>query len=108
MTNQIGDYAVGIDIGGTNMVAAVITEQSAKVLSRASILTEPERGPDDGFYRLGNLIEQVCQEKAQHILSTHQPKVLPFKAEAELEYILRRYLGSEFSLESNQVEGITI
>ncbi|GAB4573416.1 MAG: ROK family protein [Anaerolineae bacterium] len=53
-------WAVGVDIGGTNMVAAVVSDRG-EVRSRASISTEPERGPDDGFRRLGDLIEQVCQ-----------------------------------------------
>ncbi len=43
------------------MVAAVLDTQSAAVLSRESIRTEAARGPADGFRRLGDLIEHVCQ-----------------------------------------------
>ena len=72
---------------------------------------QPDVFNRDGFdtwQEKGMSIEQVCREKALDILSTHQPKVLPAKIEAELERIMRRFLGPEFSLEGNQKEGITI
>jgi glucokinase len=51
-----------MDIGGTNIVAAVVASQDAHVLSRASIPTEPERGPDVGIRRVGDLIAQVIRD----------------------------------------------
>lgn len=62
MTEHHSQYAVGVDIGGTNMVAAVVAVADGQVYSRATIPTEPKRGPEDGFRRLGNLIEAVCAE----------------------------------------------
>lgn len=53
---------VGVDIGGTNIVAAMIDSRDAEVVSRRTIPTEAQRGPLDGFDRLGNLIESIIQE----------------------------------------------
>lgn len=72
---------------------------------------QPEIFNRDGYdtwQEKGKSIEQVCREKAVDILSTHQPKALPAKVEAELENILRRYLGPEFNLEASQKEYINI
>ena len=44
-------------------------------------------------------IESQCRQKAHHILNTHQPERLPPSVESEIERILRRYMGAEFSLE---------
>ncbi len=54
--------AAGVDIGGTNMVAALVHTTTAEVVIRASIPTEPRRGPEDGFRRLGDLIARLCAE----------------------------------------------
>jgi trimethylamine--corrinoid protein Co-methyltransferase len=43
-------------------------------------------------------IEDKCQRKAEQILSQHQPQPLPSAVEADIERILRRYMGNEFSL----------
>ena len=47
----------------------------------------------------GESIEQICRQKAQDILATHQPERLPAQVEAELERVLRRFLGSDFGFE---------
>ncbi len=47
----------------------------------------------------GKSIEQVCRHKAQDILAHHQPPALPAEVEAELERIVRRYLGPSFHFE---------
>ncbi|MBL7062764.1 MAG: trimethylamine methyltransferase family protein [Anaerolineae bacterium] len=44
----------------------------------------------------GETIEQVCRRKAQDIMAQHRPPPLPAGVEAELERIVRRYLGPEF------------
>jgi trimethylamine--corrinoid protein Co-methyltransferase len=41
-------------------------------------------------------IEQVCRRKAQDILAQHRPPPLPAEVEAEMERIVRRYLGADF------------
>jgi len=47
----------------------------------------------------GETVEQICRRKAQDILAHHQPPPLPAAVEAELERIVRRYLGAEFRFE---------
>ncbi len=44
------------------MVAAVIASASGTLLSRASIPTEAQRGPEDGLRRIAGLIERVIGE----------------------------------------------
>ena len=44
----------------------------------------------------GETIEQICRRKALEILDEHQPPQLPAGVEAELERIIRRYLGTDF------------
>jgi trimethylamine--corrinoid protein Co-methyltransferase len=52
----------------------------------------------EGWQAKRDNIEQVCQRKAQDILAQHQPPPLPANVEAELERIVRRYVGAEFHL----------
>jgi trimethylamine--corrinoid protein Co-methyltransferase len=47
----------------------------------------------------GETLEQTCQHRAQDILEQHQPARLTAGVEAELERILRRFLGPEFHFE---------
>ncbi len=44
-------------------------------------------------------IEQICRHKAQDILAQHRPPPLSAKVEAELERIVRCYLGPDFHFE---------
>ena len=44
----------------------------------------------------GESIAQVCRHKAQDLLAQHKPPPLPAGVEAELERIVRRYLGPDF------------
>jgi trimethylamine:corrinoid methyltransferase-like protein len=46
----------------------------------------------------GETIEQVCRRKAHDVLAHEHLPRLPAKVEAELERIVRRYLGSSFHL----------
>jgi len=54
----------------------------------------------------GTTIESLCRQKARDILASHQPEPLPAKVEAELELILRRYAGTDFSLDGKKNEVI--
>jgi glucokinase len=54
-------YAVGLDIGGTNMVAGVIAGSDGRVVNRRSIPTDSIRGSDVGLNRIAGLIEYVLQ-----------------------------------------------
>jgi trimethylamine:corrinoid methyltransferase-like protein len=47
-------------------------------------------------------IESLCRQKAQDILANHQAVPLSAEVEAEIERILRRYLGSEFHLDHEE------
>jgi len=44
--------------------------------------------------------EGICRRKAQAILAQHRSPPLPAKVEAEIERILRRYLGPNFHFEA--------
>ncbi|MFC1996385.1 trimethylamine methyltransferase family protein [Chloroflexota bacterium] len=46
----------------------------------------------DTWKEKGETIEQICQDKAQEIVSNHHPQPLPVDIEAELERIIRRLL----------------
>ncbi len=46
----------------------------------------------------GETIEDICRRKAEDILANHQPPSLPAEVEAELERILKRFMGAEFHL----------
>jgi trimethylamine--corrinoid protein Co-methyltransferase len=48
----------------------------------------------------GETIEDICRRKAQDLLANHQPPSLPAAVEAEMERIVRRYLGPEFRFEA--------
>ena len=50
----------------------------------------------------GTTIESLCRQKAKDILENHQPAALPAKIEAEIEHILRRYLGPEFHFDHEE------
>jgi trimethylamine--corrinoid protein Co-methyltransferase len=47
----------------------------------------------------GETIEDHCRQKARDVLAQHEPARLPADVEAELERIVRRYLGSDFHFE---------
>ena len=48
----------------------------------------------------GETIEQICQRKAQDILADRRPPPLPAAVEAEMERIIRGYLGPDFHFDS--------
>jgi glucokinase len=55
-------YAIGVDIGGTNMSAAVMNRENSAVLYKETIETRAAQGPEDGMKRLGDLISRVMQQ----------------------------------------------
>jgi trimethylamine:corrinoid methyltransferase-like protein len=44
----------------------------------------------------GDTIEDNCRRKTMDILAEYRPPPLPASVEAELEHVIRRYLGSDF------------
>ena len=49
-------------------------------------------------------IEGACRHKAMEILNNHEPEGLSATTLAELEYILRQFLGAEFNLNVEKVK----
>jgi glucokinase len=54
----------GIDIGGTKIAAAVVTDEG-KVLGREGVPTEAERGFADGLRRIAGLLDRVLARAAR-------------------------------------------
>ena len=59
--SQYTGTAVGLDIGGTNLVAGVIAGEDGRLLSRHSIPSESRRGARDGLERIAGLISHVIE-----------------------------------------------
>jgi len=55
-------FVVGLDIGGTSIVAGVLASQDAQIKSRKSIPTESSKGNADGLRRITELIQTVIEE----------------------------------------------
>ena len=55
-------FAVGVDIGGTNTVAAIVKTTTAEVIAHTSIRTEAQLGHADSFRRLDAAINRLCDE----------------------------------------------
>ena len=47
----------------------------------------------------GETIEQICQYKAQDIIANHKPAPLTAEVEAEIERVVRRYVGPDFGFD---------
>ncbi|MBA3872518.1 MAG: ROK family protein [Anaerolineae bacterium] len=62
MDAQKPSVAIGVDIGGTNMSAAVVDTQTGHILSRETIETLASQGPEDGMRRLCDLIRHVLSQ----------------------------------------------
>ena len=56
-------YIVGIDLGGTNVKAGIVEAASGKVLCSKSIKTLSERGFEDAFDRISNLIDELLENE---------------------------------------------
>jgi trimethylamine--corrinoid protein Co-methyltransferase len=54
----------------------------------------------DAWQARGVTFEDVCRERARELLAQHSPPPLPAEVEAELERIVRRYLGPEFHFDA--------
>jgi glucokinase len=58
----MAEYVLGMDIGGTNIVAAVVRSADAQVVTRQSIPTLAERGMEDGLRRIQDLVQRLVDE----------------------------------------------
>ena len=51
------------------------------------------------WFERGESLESKCREKAKRILQEHKHAPLPANVEAELERIIRRFLGPDFGFD---------
>jgi len=56
----MGDIAVGIDVGGTNLRSALIAEDG-NIIKRLSVLSEADKGIDSVIKNLASLIEEIIE-----------------------------------------------
>jgi trimethylamine--corrinoid protein Co-methyltransferase len=78
-----------------NFLKARHTRQNFRRHWQPGILS---RDPYETWQARGQTIEGSCSQRARDIVAEHRPPALPAAVEAELERILRRYLGADFSL----------
>jgi glucokinase len=57
------DHAIGIDIGGTTTVGAVIS-RDGRVIARKEMATNSTKGSADGLRRLGKLVNSLLKDSA--------------------------------------------
>jgi glucokinase len=60
-TNSKADYLVGVDLGGTKILAGLFTS-SLKPLGRSKMSTKPERGPGAVIERIAHCVQDVVDE----------------------------------------------
>ncbi len=54
-------FFVGVDLGGTSVKVGVV-DNVGRILSRLSIPTEPEKGPEDAARRMGQAVKDVIAQ----------------------------------------------
>jgi glucokinase len=60
--SQVKEWAVGIDIGGTNTQAALVRRQDGDAVARISQPTLADQGPEIGLPRIGDLVAAVLAQ----------------------------------------------
>ena len=60
-TRPPNEWVVGVDLGGTNMLAIVL-DPTNKIVGRKHARTEPQRGADDVIDRLVEIVNDACRE----------------------------------------------
>jgi trimethylamine--corrinoid protein Co-methyltransferase len=79
-----------------NFLKAKHTRRTFREHWRPEIL---DRDTYESWQAGGESIKQVCRRRARDILAQHRPPSLSAEVEAELERIVRRYLGPSFHFE---------
>lgn len=59
--NPKSEYLVGVDLGGTKIMAGVFTSQ-LKLVGRAKISTKAQRGPDEVVHRIARCVQDAVDE----------------------------------------------
>ncbi|MBN1562940.1 MAG: ROK family protein [Anaerolineae bacterium] len=62
MMQRDNTFAVGVDIGGTNSQAAVISRDQGAIVSRVGQPTDAAKGPEAGLQAIGDLIAQAIAQ----------------------------------------------
>lgn len=57
----MSDYAIGIDLGGTNLKGALV-ERGQGLVEKDSIPTEADQGPEHVIQRIGSLTQQLIRQ----------------------------------------------
>jgi glucokinase len=58
---ELEDYVVGVDMGGTKILAAVI-DSNGQIVSRLKVMTKAERGADDVIDRIASCISKSIEQ----------------------------------------------
>ncbi len=61
------NFAFGLDIGGTNMVGAIVAREDGRLLSHESIATDSRRGVSDGLQRVAELARRLVAQAGLRI-----------------------------------------
>ncbi len=62
-----GTWAVGVDLGGTNIVIGLVPADGGRAVACRTLLTEPETGPERAVARVAEAAEEAIAETlAQH------------------------------------------
>jgi glucokinase len=62
----VGDYAIGVDLGGTNLRAAAVGEDGA-LLAKTELQTEVSRGRDEVIGELCRAVQHVAEQVSQRM-----------------------------------------
>lgn len=65
-----GPFYVGVDVGGTNVKVGVVSE-AGRSLSRISIRTLPEQGPERGLERIGRAVDDAVAQAGLTLAEIH-------------------------------------
>ena len=76
-----------------NFLKAEHTRRTCRRHWRPGILS---RDSYETWQARGETVEQACRRIARELLTQHRPPPLPAEVEAEMERIVRRYLGPDF------------
>lgn len=60
--NTKGDYVVGVDMGGTKILAGVFTTNGLRCVGRSKMSTKAERGPEAVIERIARCVQDAVDE----------------------------------------------
>lgn len=56
------NYSIGIDLGGTKILTALVNRQTGEVLASVKKKTKKEKGPDNIIRKMKESIEELFEE----------------------------------------------